>query len=159
MTEKKYEKYIITDYVRSGIPPQPGFLKRREEQRKQGVYVDETDVARLDDQLVPGAFYFDAHWMWKKHGDGGLQSEIAHSHDWDEVLGFIAGNREHPRKLDGEIEFWLEDEQYIIDYSCLIYVPAGLKHLPLVFRRIDGPILFFTAGTSADYSRATGEDI
>ncbi|MCJ7604750.1 MAG: hypothetical protein MUO19_01790 [Dehalococcoidales bacterium] len=158
MSERKYEKYIITENIRTAAPP-PGFLRRREEQKKLGNYTEETDMFRLDDSIIPGAFYIDCHWMWEKHGTGGLQTEISHSHDFDEVLGFIAGNRENPRQLNGEIEFWLEDEQYIIDYACLIYVPAGMNHLPLIFRRIDSPIFFFTAGTSTDYTRSSGEDI
>ena len=158
MTQRKYEKYIITENIRTEVPS-AGFLRRREEQRQQGIYTEETDMFCLNNAIIPGAMYVDCHWMWEKHGTGGLQTEIAHSHDWDEVLGFIAGNRENPRNLNGEIEFWLEDEQYMIDYACLIYIPAGMNHLPLVFHRIDSPILFFTAGNNSSYSRASGDDV
>ena len=158
MAARKYEKYIITENIRTAPPP-PGFVRRREEQKKLGNWTDETDMFCLNSDLIPGAFYIDAHWMWEKHGTGGLQTEIAHAHDWNEVLLFIAGNRQNPRELNGEIEFWLEDEQYIIHNSCIIYVPAGMSHLPLVFHRIDSPILFITAGTSRSYTRSAGEDI
>jgi hypothetical protein len=96
--------------------------------------------------------------MWQKYGNQGVQTEIAHTHDFDEVLGFIGSNRETPRKLNSKIEFWLEDEQYIIDYSCLIFVPRGMKHLPLIFHRIDSPIFFFTAGNGTSYTRSSGKE-
>jgi hypothetical protein len=157
MAEKKYAKYIITENIRTAEPP-PEMMKRMEAQRKAGNYTESTHLYNLNDKIIPGAMYVDCHWLWKKHGTSGLETEIAHSHDFDEVLGFIGSNRENPRKLDGVIEFWLEDEQYIIDYSCLIFVPRGLKHLPLVFRRIDSPVFFFTAGNSTTYTRSTGNE-
>jgi hypothetical protein len=157
MSVKKYDKYIIKDY-RTTMTPPPDMMKRMEEQRKAGNYTESTPLVALNDKIIPGAMYVDGHWLWKKHGNGGIQTEIAHSHDFDEVLGFIGSRKENPRELNGEIEFWLEDEQYIIDYSCLIFVPRGMKHLPLIFRRIDSPVFFFTAGNSSSYSRATGNE-
>jgi hypothetical protein len=158
MPVRQYEKYIITENIRTGAMPE-GMKRRREEAKKLGNWTEETDLYCLNDTIIPGAFYIDAHWMWEKHGTGGIQTEISHAHDWAEVLMFIAGNRQNPRELNGEIEFWLEDEQYLIHNSCIIYVPAGMNHLPLVFRRIDSPILFITAGTSATYTRSAGEDV
>ena len=54
--------------------------------------------------------------------------------------------------LGGEIEFWLDDEQYMLTKSCMVYVPKGLKHCPIVFRRIDRPIFHFLMVTGGDYS-------
>jgi hypothetical protein len=157
MSDKKYAKYIITENIRTEQPP-AAMMKRFEEQRQAGNYTESTPLYNLNDKIIPGAMYVDCHWLYKTHGHQGIQAEIAHTHDFDEVLGFIGSNRENPRKLNGEIEFWLDDEQYIIDYSCLIFVPRGLKHLPLVFRRIDSPVFFFTAGNSASYSRSSGNE-
>ncbi len=45
-------------------------------------------------------------------------------------------------------------EKYLISRSCLIFVPRGMKHCPLRLNRIDdSPILFFTFGRTAKYSR------
>ena len=52
----------------------------------------------------------------------------------------------------------LEDEQYTITESCLIFVPAGMKHLPLIFRRIDYPVFFWTASDSKSYGRTSGNE-
>ncbi len=157
MTERKYAKYIVTEPF---VPPNPPaeFMKRLEEQKKAGNYTEGFALFGLNDKVLPGAFYLDCHWILQTHGTQGIQTEISHTHDFDEVLGFVSGNTKDPRKINGEIEFWLEDEQYVIDYSCLIFVPRGMKHLPLVFRRIDSPVFFFTAGNSTNYTRSSGNE-
>ena len=84
--------------------------------------------------------------------------EIAHTHDFDETLGFVGTVPGNPRELGGEIEFWLEDEKFVLTRSCLIYVPRGMKHLPLYIRRIDSPIFFWTAGNGTEYTRTSGNE-
>jgi hypothetical protein len=54
-------------------------------------------------------------------------------------------------ELGGEIEFWLEDEKYMLTKSCIIFVPKGMKHCPIVFRRIDRPIFHFIFVTGGKY--------
>jgi hypothetical protein len=157
MSEKKYAKYIITESIRTQPPP-AGFLKRMEDQRKEGNYLESTHMFSLNDSIAKGAFYTDCVWMWDLKGSKGVQVEIAHSHDFDEVLGFIGTNRENPRDLNGEIELWLEDERYVITQSCLIFVPRGMKHLPLIFKRIESPIFFFTEGNGTSYTRSSGHE-
>jgi hypothetical protein len=154
MAEKKYAKYIITEPK----APNAGYLKKKEDQRKSGSYTETTRMFGLDDSIAKGAFYTDCVWIWDKKGPEGVKTEIAHSHDFDEVLGFVGTIREDPRELGGEIEFWLDDEQYVFTKSCLIFVPRGLKHLPLIFRRVDHPIFFFTEGNGSAYTRATGKE-
>jgi hypothetical protein len=53
--------------------------------------------------------------------------------------------------LGGESEFWLEDENYMLTKSCIIYVPGGMKHCPIVFKRIDRPIFHFLTVTGGEY--------
>jgi len=154
MAERKYEKYIIT----SPKPLNPQYVKKKEEQRKSGSYTETTRMFSLDDTIAKGAFYTDCVWVWSKKGPEGVKTEIAHTHDFDEVLGFIGTVRQNPFELGGEIEFWLEDEQYIFTKSCLIFVPRGLRHLPLIFRRVDSPIFFFTEGNGTAYTRSSGQE-
>lgn len=153
MPEKKYSKYIMTepdkDYLKSLEGKTP---KSIEDQRKAGNYFEGVYMFHLDDRILPGGFYTDCHWITAVHGDTGVQTEIAHTHDFNETLGFVGSVPGKPHELGGEIELWLEDEHYIIDKSCLIFVPAGMKHLPLIFRRVDSPIFFWTASDSRNYS-------
>ncbi len=154
MSSLKYAKYIITE----AKPPSLGYLKKKEEQKKSGNYTETTRLFGLDDSIAKGAFYTDCVWVWSKKGPEGVTTEIAHTHDFDEVLGFIGTVRSNPHDLGGEIEFWLDDEQYILNKSCLIFVPKGMKHLPLVFKRVDSPIFFFTEGNGTMYTRTSGKE-
>ena len=63
-----------------------------------------------------------------------------HSHPFHELFCYFGTNTDDPSDLGGEIEFWLEDEQYILTKSCIIFVPKGMKHCPLITRRVDRPI-------------------
>jgi len=158
MSGKKYAHYIVTEDIRPDTPPPEGFLKRMQAQREAGDYLDSFHLLSLNDKIASGALYFDAVWMTGLHGAHGVQVEIQHSHDFDEILGFFGSNRENYRELNAEIELWLEDEQYFLTRSSLVFVPRGMKHLPLYFRRIDSPVLFFTVGNGTSYSRATGHE-
>jgi hypothetical protein len=155
MPVKKYAKYILTepDKTYLGSLKTPKYL---EEQRKAGNYMEGVYMFHLDNSILEGGFYTDCHWITGIKGTGGLQAELAHTHDFGETLGFLGSDVKNPRTLGGEIELWLEDEQYFIDKSCLIFVPAGMKHLPLYFRRVDKPFFFWTASDSKKYGRTTG---
>ncbi|GAI16848.1 unnamed protein product, partial [marine sediment metagenome] len=78
-------------------------------------------------------------------------SPQAHSHDYDEILGFFGSDMEDIRDLGGEVELWLEDEKHIINKSCLVFIPKGMKHCPLYFKRIDKPIFHFSVGPGKMY--------
>ena len=73
-------------------------------------------------------------------------------------LGSWAAGGRTPRTLNAEIEFWLGDEKYIITKSCLIFAPRNIPHCPLIFHRIDSPVLFFTVGNGTSYTRASGSE-
>ena len=156
MSQLKYAKYVISEDLAQ--PPPAGAAERMKAQRASGSFLEATHMLSLNDKIAEGAFYFDCVWLWDKHGTEPVQSEIAHAHDFDEILGFMGSRRENPKDLNGEIEFWLEDEKYVITKSSLIFVPRGMKHLPLLFRRIGSPILFFTGGNGTSYTRTSGNE-
>jgi hypothetical protein len=156
--QRKYAHLIVDEDIRPEQPAPEGFLKRMQAQREAGNYLDSFHLLGLNDRIAAGALYFDAVWMTGLHGKDGFQVEIQHSHDFDEILGFFGSNKENYRELNSEIELWLEDEQYFITRSSLIFVPRGMNHLPLYFRRVDSPVLFFTVGNGTSYSRVSGQE-
>lgn len=160
MSGKKYAQHIMKEPTKDYLDrlAKMGTPRSIEEQRKKGNYFESTYMFHLDDKVLPGGFYTDCHWITAIHGDGGMQTEIAHTHDFGETLGFLGCDPHNPRDLGGEIELWLEDEQYTITESCLIFVPAGMKHLPLVFNRVDRAFFFWTASDSKDYGRTSGNE-
>jgi hypothetical protein len=126
MTETKYGKYIITQGK-----PDNAF---------------DADIFKpllyLDDTVLPGGLYVECAWYWEPS----TKSPPAHTHEFDEVLGFIGTDPENPRDLCGEVELWLGDERHIITKTCVVFVPRGLKHSPLNVLRTDRPIFNFATG-------------
>ncbi len=138
MTESKYAKYIVSD------------LKIPEE--KQAIAEDyakyATRILWLDENVVPGAFHMNTAWYLKAAAT--LES-TPHTHDSDEIIGFFGNNPTDPYDLGGEIEIWLDDEKHILTRTCMLFVPAGLKHCPLILRRVDRPIFHFTTVPGGRY--------
>ncbi|MFH1647240.1 MAG: hypothetical protein ABID71_06125 [Chloroflexota bacterium] len=113
-----------------------------------------TRLLLMDKDMVPGAFYVECAWFWPgdwpeiKPGDDRVK---AHKHDYDEVIAFFGTNRDDPYDLGGEVELWIDGQQYLPTRSFLAFIPAGTEHCPLNIRRVDTPIFHFTAGTGKQY--------
>ena len=143
MAETKYGKYIITG-AKSGLEL-PSYRRDAEEVAAG----EHTRLIYLDEDVIKGAFYVECVWFWK----GSDKSEVeAHTHPFDEVITFFGSNPEDPQDLCGEVELWLEDEKHILTKSSLVFVPKGMKHCPLVVRRVDRPIFHFTTGPGGKYA-------
>ncbi len=67
-----------------------------------------------------------------------------HTHDQAEILCFIGANPMDYRDFGAEAYIILgkEREKHIINTTSFIYIPKGLLHCPLVFTRVDKPIVF-----------------
>lgn len=66
-----------------------------------------------------------------------------HTHDFDELLGFVGGNPLDITDFPAEIHFCFgkEKEEHIITEPTMISIPAGLEHCPLTVTRCDKPIV------------------
>ena len=90
----------------------------------------------MDDRIVPGSFYVEAVWVV-----GSVPTvHPVHHHDHDEILGFVSSNTDDPTDLGSEIDLVIGDEATTITKTCFIYVPAGVKHGGLHFRKIGKPV-------------------
>lgn len=138
MTESKYGKYIVKDLI---MP---------EEKQKIAAEYSKyaTRILWLDDNVVEGAFHMNTAWYFKETT---TLEAVSHTHDVDEIIGFFGNDPANPYDLHGEIELWLEDEQHILTTSCMIFVPAGMKHCPLILRRVDQPMFHFTTVPGGKY--------
>ena len=151
MSELKYAKNFITEDL---MPPLPAeHVQAIEEQAKAGKILDRTLLLGIQDSIFPGSFFAGCEWLWQLTGDGPVSIELPHTHDFDEIIGFAGSNRNHPRDLGGEIEFHMGDEIHTITKSCLIFIPRGVKHCPVVIKRIDTPIFMFEAGNDRVHKR------
>jgi hypothetical protein len=138
MAKLKYQKYILTDLK---LPEQN--QKRMAEYNKRA-----TRILWLEDFVIKGAPSVILSWYWKPTEKAGSPQ---HTHDFDEVVGFIGSDPQNPQDLCGEVEFWIEDEKYLLTKSCLIFCPKGIRHCPLKVTRADRPILFLAFSTTLNY--------
>jgi hypothetical protein len=66
-----------------------------------------------------------------------------HWHPVDECFLYHGSVLDKPGYLGGEIEFWMgegkEAEKYTITEPSVVYVPAGVIHVPIFFNKVDSP--------------------
>ena len=137
MTGNNTEKYIITTDEKPKLPP--GKVATSDQFNR---------LTYLDGSVIDGAFYMECLWFLKG-SDKALNQ--AHTHDFDEVIGFYGTNPEDKDDLGGEIELWLGGEKHILTRSFMAFVPKGLSHCPLTVRRVDRPIFHFSGGPGGMY--------
>jgi hypothetical protein len=153
MAKTKYGKYIISELKMPAIeapwsPPNLGGVSKGKGGR----------VLYMDSSIVPGAMYMECVWVMprpqlkaedvakaKRTGTG------PHTHDYDEVIAFFGTDLNNPYDLGAEVELWLDDEKHIITKTSLVFIPAGLKHCPLTFLRVDRPVFHYTTGPAKMY--------
>jgi len=139
MASLKYKRYILTE------------LKLPEEIREKEAHYNRWagHLLWLDDHVIEGAPFVNTAWYFKPEPD----VVLAHTHDFDEVVGFFGSDSRNPHDLGGEIEFWLEDEKYILKNSCLIFIPKGMKHCPERVLKVERPIFHVSLANVVQYSK------
>ncbi len=77
-----------------------------------------------------------------------------HSHDYDEIVIHMGTDPDNREELGGEIEFMVDGQPLTIDKTSAVFVPKGIKHGPLTWKRFDKPHIEMTimlgAGTLAE---------
>jgi hypothetical protein len=142
MSESKHAKYVITQPMKE----EHGY------EVKDGPDVI-SSMAYLDGGVVPGAFYCETHWFHKPT----KYSPKEHTHDFDETLAFFGADPDDPMNLCGEVELFLDGDRLMLTESCLVYIPAGMKHCPMNIKRADRPIFHFSVGNATKaYEREAG---
>jgi hypothetical protein len=133
-----YANYYVERFVRPDgtLPVAPeGFIKF---------------LLFLDNKRLKGAPYAEAVWFLTTNDTG----PAPHAHDdFDEFIGFIGSDPDHPDELNAEIDFYIEDEKITVTKSCLVYIPRGLTHSPIFVPRLERPIIHFSGGNGGDYAR------
>jgi hypothetical protein len=152
MAETKYGKLIVTDLKHPSSEPAWNPPVTTAGGGKGG------RVLYLDNDLVPGAFYMETVWIMPRPRLTGAAYEEKkktspgpHSHKYDEVIAFFGSDYNNPHELNAEVELWLGDEKHIITKTALVFIPAGLKHAPLVFIEVKKPVFHYTTGPGKMY--------
>jgi len=135
----KYDQFILQDVSPDApLPPMPAGSV--------------TNMVYLADSVIPGSWNVICAWFWPRQ-DPLVVIPDAHYHNEREVVCFYGSNPDDPFDLCGEVEFWFEDQKILLTKSSLLYVPAGMKHSPLVLNRIDRPIFHFSSVTEGSWVR------
>ena len=160
--EGKYGKYIIQKSI---LPP----VLETPEKQAEYYEVGRRRILWLDSHAAPGCG-LTMNTCWIVHADRELQLERErtstvgemgkpHSHPGVEILGFLGSNPEDPSDLCGEVEIYIEGEKHVLTKSTYIYLPAGVKHVPLYINRVDRPILHFFVTLTDGYSMVRENDV
>ena len=143
MAEKKYEKYLVKKPAREVNVMVPSEIKGREY----------PTMTYMSNDLVPGCnVYLELGWIWAMPDPN--PHILEHTHNYDEVVLHIGPDHENPEDLGAEIEYVLGGEPLIIDKTSAVFIPRGIKHGPLTWKRVDRPHIQMTimlgAGTLAE---------
>ena len=139
MARPETSKYVITE------------LKMPEAKQKLAEHYSTyaKRILWMDDAVVEGAFHMNTAWFM--NATEATTEDQPHTHEADEIIGFFGSDPTDPYDLGGEVEIWLEDDRHAITSSTLIFVPAGMKHCPLILKRVDRPIFHFTIVANGTY--------
>lgn len=127
MTESNYGKYLVK---------KPGYevVARGEVKGRQG-----PSMTYMSNDLVPGCnIYLEFGWIWDMPEPNPHIFEHSHD-DYDEVVLHIGSDPNNPEDLGAEIEFYLGGQPLKVDRTSAIYVPKGVKHGPLIWKRVTRP--------------------
>jgi hypothetical protein len=142
MAAGKYDKYFIFEGTSSALHPKTGFPW--------------VPITRIDDRLMPGLFYFECVWQVGEIPES--KAYKPHSHDCDELVGFFGTNLEDPTNLNAEIEFWFEDEKHVFTKNCVVYIPAGKWHSPILVKNLTRPVFCFSTAPTSKYTQKVNRD-
>ena len=146
MAESKLEKYIRREMK---VPPD---IQQRHLEVKSPV------LGLISDQSF-GDKNFSLSW-WPITEPFEMVSET-HAHDFDQFLIFVGGDINNMTDLGGEVELTLgenekELEKFVFTTATVVYVPAGMFHCPLNFKKVNNPnkpILFHDLFFASAYKR------
>jgi hypothetical protein len=97
----------------------------------------------MSNNLVPGSnFYIETGWVFGMPDPNPHIHE--HVHDYDEIVIHLGTDPKNQEDLGGEIEFMVDGKPLTIDKTSAVYVPKGVKHGPLTWKKYSRPHLEFT---------------
>ncbi len=167
-------EYIITE-MKKDVVLAWGFPNTPLEEYIPGENRSLEHVLYIDGEVGPGTFYSECLWFFppdrvhpkaakiaeekmKKLKPGDKVGPQPHIHPFDELFTFFGSNFDDPSDLCSEIEFWLEDQPVTFNKSCILNIPAGMKHCPVNVKRMDRPIFHFSMGYTSSYTHAILEN-
>jgi hypothetical protein len=130
MAESDYKKYVVDKPAYEVIP-------------KFEVKGRIPAMTLMSGNLVPGTkMYVEAGWVLGMPDPNPHIGE--HTHDFDEIIVHFGVDPKTPEDLGGEIEICIDGQPFLIKSTSAIYVPKGIKHGPLTWKKFEKPHLEMT---------------
>jgi hypothetical protein len=110
----------------------------------------------MSNDLVPGSnTYLEIGWIYKMPEPNPHIFE--HSHEqYNEIVLHIGSDFNNPEDLGGEVEFVVGGESLVFDRTSALYIPAGVKHGPVTWKKVKRPhiqmAIVLGGGTMAEAS-------
>ena len=97
----------------------------------------------LSNALVPGSnLYIETGWVFGMPDPNPHIQE--HTHDYDEIVIHLGTDPKDQEDLGGEIEFMVDGKPLILNKTSCVFVPKGVKHGPLTWKKYWHPHLELT---------------
>jgi hypothetical protein len=92
----------------------------------------------MSNDLVPGSnTYIEIGWIYRMPEPN--PHILRHSHEYDEIVLHIGVDPENPEFLGAEIEFGVGNETLKINKTSALFVPKGVPHGPLTWKKVEKP--------------------
>lgn len=149
MAESRYERYILREPTRSNHPVSLSAWSTVENSRTAPPYV----FLESGKPLEGVNHMVEYMWIWKDNAMGATTEKPPHKQDCDEIFLFLGTNKNDPNDLGADVEFWLgegaEADKLIFNTSSLVFVPANLVHMPIIYRNVTKPLLLMVIAPNA----------
>jgi hypothetical protein len=97
----------------------------------------------MSNNLIPGSnMYIETGWVFGMPDPNPHIGE--HAHDYDEIVIHLGTDPNNQEELGGEIEFMVGGQPLKINKTSAVYVPKGVKHGPLTWKKYQKPHLELT---------------
>jgi hypothetical protein len=133
MAESKYGKYVMRE--------------------PRGVVEEDGKIVFEGLKVTPAMTGYDCSILYSAITQPEVNVSKPHSHDFPEFFGFFGSNSRDLYDFDAEIEMYLGGEKHVIDKTSVVYIPAGLDHCPLIFKRIGKPVMWLEVIMTPKYTR------
>jgi hypothetical protein len=155
----QYDKYICTTLRKRDMLPGPTPAEI-DKLHAAGKRISMEHTLWMDSDIIPGAYYGEATWIWPSTYAGQITREeqmklptndkpmFPHAHDFPELLAWWGTDPDHAEDT-GEMGMIMEDEIVPLPNSWIAYIPANMKHMPTMgkgTKRTIRPVCHWTSG-------------
>jgi hypothetical protein len=92
----------------------------------------------MSNDLVPGSnTYIEIGWIYEMPNPNPHIHD--HVHNYNEIVLHLGADPANPEYLGGEIEFIVGGEKIVIDKTSALFIPKGVKHGPLTWKKVEKP--------------------